>query len=85
MDTSLIQTEIQQYIQEELNDGIGFALDINLIEEGLIDSMGVMSLIVFLEKRFEIEIELEEISEENFRTLTLISALVERCQEDRVE
>jgi len=85
MDTSLIQTEIQQYIQEELNDGIGFALDINLIEEGLIDSMGVMSLIVFLEKRFEIEIELEEITEENFRTLTLISTLVERSQEDRVE
>jgi acyl carrier protein len=83
MNSESVQEQIHQYIQEELNDGIVFDRDANLIQQGLIDSMGVMKLIVFLEKRFDIEIELEEITAENFETLNLISNLVVCTQEKR--
>jgi acyl carrier protein len=81
MDAESVQKEIHAYIQAELNDGIAFDRDADLIQEGLIDSMGVMKLIVFLEKQFHIEIELEEITAENFETLGLISNLVSRTRD----
>jgi len=85
MNSESVQEQIQHYIQDELNDGIAFERDTNLIQQGLIDSMGVMKLIVFLEKRFGIDIELEEITAENFETLDHISRLVAKTREKRTE
>jgi len=85
MNSESIQDQIHKYIQEELNDGIAFDRGTNLIRQGLIDSMGVMKLIVFLEKRFGIEIELEEVTAENFETLSRISELIARTKEKRSE
>lgn len=78
MKLSSIQDQIHEYIQDELNDGIEFDKDANLIHQGLIDSMGVMKLSTFLEKRFGIEIELEDITAENFETLEQVSRLITR-------
>ncbi len=83
MNSESIQEQIHKYIQEELNDGIAFDRGANLIRQGLIDSMGVMKLITFLEKRFGIEIELEEITAENFETLSCIRKLIACSQEKR--
>jgi len=85
MNSESVQEQIHRYIQEELNDGIAFDRGANLIRQGLIDSMGVMKLIIFLEKRFGIEIELEEITAENFETLSRISELIACTQEKRPE
>ena len=49
-----------------------------LIDAGIIDSMGVMSLLAFLEKEFSIEIPGDELIPENFASITAIAALVER-------
>ena len=81
MKLSSIQDQIHEYIQDELNDGIEFDKDANLIHQGLIDSMGVMKLSTFLEKRFGIEIELEDITAENFETLEQVSRLITRTGE----
>ena len=81
MKLSSIQDQIHEYIQDELNDGIEFDKDANLIHQGLIDSMGVMKLSTFLEKRFGIEIELEDITAENFETLEQVSRLITRTSE----
>lgn len=48
-----------------------------LIGAGIIDSMGVMELIEFLEAEFGIAIRDEEITEENLGTLATISVFVE--------
>jgi len=83
MNSESVQEQIHHYIRDELGDGITFDRDANLIRQGVIDSMGVMKLIVFLEKRFGIEIKLEEITAENFETLNHISRLVENSREKR--
>ena len=78
MNLALVKDEIYEYVRDELNDGIEFDKDANLIHQGLIDSMGVMKLSTFLEKRFGIEIELEDITAENFETLEQVSRLITR-------
>ena len=53
-------------------------LDLRLIEEDVIDSLGIFSLVEFIDDRFRIEIDPEEITVENFGTLRAIEALVRR-------
>lgn len=49
-----------------------------LIESGIIDSMGVMTLLVFLEDRFSIQIPGDELLPENFESISTITTLVDR-------
>ena len=48
----------------------------NLIELGIIDSLGIQKLIGFLESSFSIEISDEELLPENFETVTAICSFV---------
>jgi len=49
-----------------------------LIEDGIIDSMGIMVLLGYLEDKFAVQIEGDELLPENFATLAAISTLVEK-------
>ena len=49
-----------------------------LIEEGIIDSMGLAQLVEFVEAKFGVKIREEEIEMDNFRTLAALSRLIER-------
>jgi acyl carrier protein len=49
-----------------------------LIEEEVLDSLGIFSLIEFLEERFGVSIEAEDVTIDNFRTVEKIETLVER-------
>ena len=51
--------------------------DTDLFAAGVLDSMEVMETIHFLETKFGIEVDPEEIAEENFRTAAAMAALVE--------
>lgn len=48
----------------------------SLLTNGIIDSMGIMELIAFVESEFAITIEDEEITEENLGTLGAIARFV---------
>ena len=43
--------------------------DEDLLEQGMLDSMGIMKLIVYIEETFAINVEDEEIIPENFQSL----------------
>jgi acyl carrier protein len=49
-----------------------------LIESGIIDSMGVMTLLAFLEEKFSIQIPGDELLPENFASISTITSLVDR-------
>jgi acyl carrier protein len=51
-----------------------------LVSTGVIDSVGTMRLVLFLEQRFGILIQPEDISTGSLDTLDAMSALVERRQ-----
>lgn len=52
------------------------APDADLLEAGLLDSLGLIDLLAALELEFDFEIDLEEIDLEHFCTLDAMSAFV---------
>ncbi len=48
-----------------------------LIERGVIDSLGMLSLLEFVERKFSVQIGDAEITPENFETPLAISKLIE--------
>ena len=56
----------------------GFAYEASLLDHGVIDSTGVLEVIAFIERRFEIRVDDEEILPENLDSVARISAYVQR-------
>lgn len=69
--------EILQSIRE---DG-DFENSADFIEDGLLDSFEIVNLVSELEEKFLIEIRGTDIVPENFTSLDVIAALVEKYQE----
>ncbi len=78
MDIEKYMKDIYAYIKEEINYSKDFDVGTNIIEEGLIDSMGVLTLVSFLETKYAIEVDLEEITVDNFATVRNIAEFVKR-------
>lgn len=51
--------------------------DDQLVDSGVIDSLGVMTMLSFLEEEFSIKIPDNELTPENFESISTITALVE--------
>jgi acyl carrier protein len=71
---------VKEFIVRELVREENFQLQDSdkLIETGIIDSMGIISLLGFLEAEFSIQIESDELVPENLDTVESISELVGR-------
>ena len=72
---------IINYIREHLlggRDQVPLAAKDDLLGNGLIDSMGMMSLIAFVESRFEIKVPPQDMTIENFMTVEAISSYLNR-------
>ena len=50
----------------------------NLIESGIIDSLGIMQLVAYLEGTFAVKVKDEDIVPENFESLNVIISYLER-------
>ena len=51
-----------------------------LVSDGVFDSLDIMNLIMELENEFDIEIDPEDVLSENFESVDVIVALVEKCK-----
>jgi acyl carrier protein len=61
--------------------GGAIALDSELIEGGLLDSLGLLELVSFLEESFALNLPLDDFVPENFRTPAAILAMTDRLRE----
>lgn len=76
MDTA---SNIREYISTELMMGDDSSLKNDTpLWGGVIDSVGLMQLITFIEERFEIEVDDDELTSAHFGTVGDIAALVDR-------
>lgn len=74
------QDAVRDYIVEQfMYDSPDAALedDQPLIEEGIIDSLGIFTLIAFIEERFGVKVQPDDVVLENFESVNTISRLVE--------
>ena len=77
------QEVLKQYLMQDLlnNHGnLSLTADDNLLTSGLVDSLGIMRLIGFIEERFELEIPPEDVTIQNFRTVNVIANYLESRQ-----
>ena len=49
-----------------------------LLESGIIDSLGILDLVAFLERSFQITLQDDELTPENFANISSIVNLVEQ-------
>jgi acyl carrier protein len=83
---SQIIADTRAYIAENFlyaRPGYVVAEDEHLLEKGIVDSMGMVELITFLQDQFGVEPADDEITEENFATLRRIAGFVRRKLEAR--
>ena len=76
---SEVMTAVRQFIVDDLRGGDepeDFDEDTHLIEEEVIDSLGIMSLVTFAEGKWGIEIEADEVILQNFASLPAITELI---------
>jgi acyl carrier protein len=77
MNTSdTIRDFILQEILHENQPGL-LSNDDQLVESGIIDSLGVMTLLSFIEQNFSINVPDNELTPDNFASISTITALVE--------
>lgn len=58
----------------------GLADDTDLFEAGLVNSLFAVQLMTFIEKTFAIEVEMDDLDMENFKSLNATAAFVLRKQ-----
>ena len=74
-----VQRDIRQFIQSELKRDVGAVGEADsLLEAGILDSLGVLRVVGFIEQQYGIAVTDDEMMPENFETLAAIAAFVER-------
>jgi len=71
---------VRQFIVENFLFGDGQSLreDTSLMEEGIMDSTGILELLFFLEETFGISVEDEELVPENMDSLQNIAKFIDK-------
>jgi acyl carrier protein len=76
-----IEQEIRSFIAKNLlfsNNGYPYADDVSFLEEGIVDSMGIMELVMFVGETFGITVEDEELVPDNFDSISRVAAYIRR-------
>ena len=76
-----IEEQVRQYIADNFlfsEDGYQLSDDVSFLEEGIVDSTGVLELVMFVEETFNVTVEDEEIVPENFDSVSRLAAYIRR-------
>ena len=74
--TEQVVPEIRGWLRENVTGGRDVPEDEPIIENGVLTSLQTVELVLFLEDRFGIMVEDEELDEENFGSVNAIAGLV---------
>jgi len=69
-------------IVEEIRPDVDFAEETALIDDGVLDSFDIVSIISDLNDEYEINIRVHDLTPENFNSVEAIVKLVERKREE---
>ena len=74
-----IRQQIRRFLAENFllsSDGFKLGDDVSLSDNGVIDSIGVLELIAFIEDTFEVKVRDEEIVPDNLDSVDRIAAYI---------
>ena len=75
-----MKEQILKLLQQEIPE-IDFTESETMVDDGILDSLSITTIITAFTMEFGIEIPYEEVSEENFNSLDGLVAMVERLQQ----
>ena len=75
-----IENRIREFIVKNLyyTEGTTLTDDASFLAEGVIDSMGAMELVAFVEGEFKIKVEMSEVVVKNFDSISKPASFVRR-------
>lgn len=75
-----VKTEIQNFITERflLGNAAGLTVSQSLLDTGVMDSTGVMELVLFLEEKYGFRVQDTELTPENLDSIEKIASFVSR-------
>ncbi len=78
MDRNWVADAIRALIVEKsgLDDETFLQNDTDLAEAGVLDSLLVVSIVTLCQERFDCDLELDELTEENFRSVAAVTDLL---------
>ncbi len=68
-------------ILKELHDDVDFASEQGLVDDGILDSLDIVSLVTEIDSEFDVRIPPEEIIPENFNSAQALWTLISRLDE----
>jgi acyl carrier protein len=74
-----VESLIRNYILESFlftDDGSQLQDDVSFLEEGVVDSTGVLELVMFVEETFGIEVDDDEVVPENFDSVEQLARYI---------
>lgn len=72
---------VKEFIHKELAQGydeVQLGEKVSLIDSGILDSLGIMSLLAFIEDHFQVSIPPDKLEPDNFQTIKAVSELIEK-------
>jgi acyl carrier protein len=76
-----IEEQIRKYVAESFlfsGNGYGYPDEASFLEEGIVDSTGVLELVMFVEEQFGFSVADEDIVPDNFDSVARLAAYVQR-------
>jgi acyl carrier protein len=67
--------QVQRLFREVLNVEVP-SVDTDVIETGLLDSLALVELLTAIEQEFEVELPLDDLEVESFRTVETVAAFI---------
>jgi acyl carrier protein len=77
----MVETQIKDFIAKNLlfsNNGYKYSDDTSFLEEGIVDSQGVMELVMFVEDNFKITVDDMDVTPDNFDSVTKLADYIRR-------
>jgi acyl carrier protein len=75
-DIEVVRARLRAFFSEKLSVEVS-SLDADLIQTGILDSLGLVELLAYIEKEFETEISLDDVEIENFHSVAKIAEYVD--------
>lgn len=79
--------QIEEYIRDFVarnllysDSGFTYGDDVSFLKEGVIDSLGVMELVAFVQKTFAVKVDQQEVTRAHFDSVAKLAAFVREKQ-----
>lgn len=82
-----VEELLRRYIADNIlfsGNGYPHSDETSFLENGIVDSMNVLELVMFVEQKFGVKVEDAEIVPDNFDSIAKLAAFVRRKQEKAV-